>query len=211
MLMSATRATPIKVGQPNWMFDGDDSEVEEAEGRKREGYLKRRFGGPLDVILGKPARLALALILLAGFATWWQQNQGRHIAEEGIDVASRRRALDINTDSKFLGPVLTDKITTAYRAADNPLDEPLRVKFVPTLICEILSGYKALVAGALLLLSCIIDGKLATILVLAGVGIVLVGARLNIPVVKGHDLLAMGAGAGVAIAAMFFLRRPGQA
>ena len=56
--------------------------------RIHESYFKRRYGSPIDLLLGQQARFALAAVLLACFALWFNQNQKQILL--GSDEAVRQ-------------------------------------------------------------------------------------------------------------------------
>jgi hypothetical protein len=176
-------------------------------GYKAEGYLKRRYGGPLDVLVGRGVRFILAAIILAGFGIWFRQNS----LEQAVRESAKTLAVSVD-------PVETSKRKDLNRGKemvrvadvkDSTTMEPLRVSGVPDFVCDAAGSWSGGVAGVLLLLSCVFIGKRYGALVIAAAGVTLFAhaSRFHVPVLQGHWWLSSAAGLLLFVVAVLFLRR----
>ncbi|MEL7239869.1 MAG: hypothetical protein AAGK78_13510, partial [Planctomycetota bacterium] len=129
--------------------------------RIRESYFKRRFGTPLDLVLGQPVRFVLGVVLLICFAAWFNQNQNNILITGG---AAQERAEAATEDSlaeaSEAGAELTAGDSATSRTTPS-LDatwvggetEPLQIAGVDDNVTQWVSGWRTGLAGMMLVLS----------------------------------------------------------
>ena len=182
---------------------GGDDEGEDDFERVHEGYLKRRYGTPLDFLLGPPPRVVLGAVLICGFALWVKLN--------GAPVVANTDALKERLDPSEIaqGKQLAEGTVAAVRKIDVKFksSRPLRIGMVPDPVCDAVGSYNGGIAAALLLLSGFFAGKLLGLTVLAGAAVTLAGHQLDVPVLQGHPWVAAGAGAGIGLLGIALFRR----
>lgn len=134
------------------MFDAD-SEAPTDRGR-HEGYISRRYGGPVALITGQAMRGAMAILLLAGFLLWQSQNSWPGVLEtyQGIRDRQQEEATDRLKASKE--PVKREPRTVRREV------KRLHLAFVPDSITWIASSLNFGLAGVMLLLSLYWRGRL---------------------------------------------------
>jgi hypothetical protein len=170
-----------------------------------ESYFKRRFGSPLDYILGPHPRIILAMALLALFGLWMRHNAGLEVNKEGQaekQLVGRKDAADLVKDKVI-------KVAELPRYYETKKTEPLRVSFlpIPDEIEDIAGSYNGGVAGVLQLVSAFYLGKRLCIAVLAAAAFILNGQRLPIPIVQGSPWIAAGIGVAMGLLGIVFFRR----
>jgi hypothetical protein len=193
----------------------DDEEYE----RSHESWFKRRFGTPLDMILAPMIRLILAVIVLGGFTVWWKQNSGDQAAREALDVANRRRQIDITGQFHDIkGQIIdagSDVKEGVQSAAAKTGTKPLQL--FPSSwdslnrATEPFGGWNAGLAGLLLLLSVFFTGRVMSVLVIASALMAMLGHRFQLPAI-GYPAPWMSAAAAVLLwvfAVIFFRHREG--
>ncbi len=196
-------------------LDWIDSEAphasESLEGWERQGYLRRRFGGPLDILLGRRFRFLLAAIILLGAAKWVQINGVEAVGGEFSNI----------TKSIAQTPQeIKDKINTAIDKGAIPKPgtnapttqeaaglKPLQIKGVPQSICDAVGSWNGVLAGVLLLLSVVIYGHAMSVGVILGAAVILFANRYSLPVIgEIRQWMSAAAGGVIALGAMLFLR-----
>lgn len=204
------KKTTIKVVQPDWLHNDSakvqiEGEEHDHDERVRESYFKRRFGGPFDVLLGAHVRFALAAILLVGFALWWNQNGGYEVKKEAADIIAQ------STDPT---EIASRKVITSAKEQVKTIEleskkkmVPLRTKWLPDWIADIVGTWNGGVAGALLLLSLCFWGKRMGLGVICGAGIALLAYRYKLPFLYENAMLAAIVGSAVAFASILFFRQ----
>jgi hypothetical protein len=180
---------------------------DELPGYKHEGYVKRRYGGPLDVLLGRGVRFVLAGLVLGGFGIWFQQNSLDTVVREGTKTLAQ--SVDPVETAKRKDLSQGKEIVRLVDVKDKSKIEPLRSKFVPDYVCDAVGSWSGGIAGILLLLSCIFVGKRYGLAVIAAAGVTLFGhaSRFRVPVVEGHWWMSAAAGVVLFVLAVLFLRR----
>lgn len=182
----------IKIVQPGWVED-EHAEVESDEEfdrrrRRKQGYIGRRYGGPLDILFGQGTRLLLAIILLAGFAKWWNQNGGQRMVKEASDILAT--STDPTEIAKRQNIESVKEATKDFNKQVAASNIPLRVKAVPDWLCDAVGSWKGGLAGALLLLSVFFAGKLVGLSVMLAAAIALLGDHSSVPVLGTRTLIA---------------------
>ncbi|HMO26870.1 MAG TPA: serine/threonine-protein kinase, partial [Tepidisphaeraceae bacterium] len=189
-----------------------DEEDDEHEPRKRESYFRRRYGGPLDMLLGAQVRFFLATIILACFAVWFQQNRGQQALEETVDTVNARRVIEGGTDVRGTieraGDVGQEAIESMRERVGS---QPLRLPLVPERFSKPLGGWHAGLAGMLMLLSCFFSGKTLAVFVLLSAGTALYAHQPWFPVVgqmlhDGKPGIAAAAAVGLWLFGVIFFR-----
>jgi hypothetical protein len=70
-------AQPQWIDQPSRIEHIESEDEDEKKNRyQRQSWITLRFGSPLDWPFAPPIRFFLGMIILAGFALWWQQSKG---------------------------------------------------------------------------------------------------------------------------------------
>jgi serine/threonine protein kinase len=194
--------------------DGKKSQQDEEDDFEREhlSWFQRRFGSPVDFVLGQQMRFILAVIILAAFALWWQQNKGREALEETAAIVQNHREIDIASAKKGqiseqVSDAGKDLIRGAEHAVESTSGKTLEVPLVPLAIRQRLSGWNAGLAGAILLISIFFMGRLLSIAMLFAAGIALFGTALTLPAIGQPPIWMVAlAAAMAALFALVFLR-----
>ncbi len=199
----------VQVRKPLFSDDEHESEKTEHE-RVHESYLKRRFGGPLGLILGPTVRFACAAALLVGFMMWMNQNNllptsdTAQVVKAAIDrpiveAADPTRAGTGFKDSN-MQPVTMGELPGKYK--------PLSFKLVPAFITNFWHNFNPGLAGLLLLLSVPFRGSKFSVAIVLAAAIAFIGERF-IPLTLGPltpDRIAMVAGGALGLFALWFWR-----
>jgi eukaryotic-like serine/threonine-protein kinase len=200
MLEKLAQADEIKV-------EGVQAE-EGLEGYEHQSYLKRRVGGPLDVIFGKMTRLALAAVVLAMFGLWWNQNYGARAKAEAQAI-TQTQMKSADQIVKEGGTKIAEAIGAATTGGAN---KPLAIPMVPEWITTAVGSWSGLAAG-LILLACVLpEGKRMTIAAWVGAAICLFATGLitaYVPAVPETLRMPIAAGTGliIGLGGIFMLRR----
>lgn len=186
----------VRVPSPPSLVLEDAGGADGIEGR-REGYLRRKYGGLSGLIVGKQLRFVLGAILLGGFALWLYQNKSVPAVESAVNAARTINAAhdQLSNESNYKE---ADKIKDVKYV---PPKSPLRIKLVPSFITNLFSNYNAGLAGGLLILSCAFSGaKLGWFIVPAALFMVaghLIPGLATVPLVQKYA--STGATSGVPI------------
>lgn len=201
----AWETSPAKSLTPNWIHNLAAQPLDdELPGYQHEGYIKRRYGGPLDVLFGRGVRFVLAAMLLAGFGMWVRDNTQDAAAEQISKTVSR--AVDPNQIAK-------DKnITTGFKAEQvfkmsAGERKPLRVAIVPNSVCDAVGSWNGGLSGIVLLMSCVFVGKRYGVAVIVAAAAALFAHRVSIPVLQGQPLFSAAVSVVLFSLAVLFLRR----
>jgi hypothetical protein len=164
----------------------EDAAGDSHESRQHMSWFRRRFGTPIDWVLGSGLRFVAAMLILLCFAIWWQQNKGSKALDRAQAVVSTRRELEITSSdmTKLSGQIKVvgqDFARGAEEAIRGTGSKALDLPFVSPLVCKALSGWNAAIAGIILLLSVFCTGRLMAITVLLAAAVALVGHWFNIP------------------------------
>lgn len=195
--------------------DAADAEDDFVEGgqrpRKHLSWFQRRFGSPLDLIIGKQVRFILAAIILLGFGLWWRQNKVDPALQAAANVASTSRQVEIPDTLTEI--TRKDAVDIVIRSADNAIarsgSKELQIPYVNRTVRIALSSWNAGLAGLILLISVAAYGRLMSFTVILAAAVALVGHWFEIPQV-GVPLpwMTAAAAAGLAFIALMFLRKP---
>jgi serine/threonine protein kinase len=167
--------------------------------REHESYFKRRFGTPMDFVLGPAPRVLVGAMLVALFALWVQQNGGI----EYSNTANFNPQDIVEGKVKQISNEIKNKVDIRVKGK-----KQLQLPMVPDWICSITgSNYNGGVAGAILLLTAFFAGKRLGVMVWLGAVIALFAYRYNVPLLFDRPWIAAGIGAGVAVLGIFFFRK----
>ncbi|MFT3789262.1 MAG: protein kinase [Tepidisphaeraceae bacterium] len=193
-------AEQVKVESP-------ESEISESlEGWERQSYLKRRVGGPLDVLFGKMTRFTLAALVLIGFAMWWNQNKKAAVAAEL--TAMQGQSIDPTKIDIKTGVAKVQQGLGAFNAGKN---EPLHVPGVPQKLADAVGSWPGLIAGLVLLAGVFFEGKKMTVATWLGAFVALFGAGFvagYVPALASvSSWVSSVTGAAIGFLGIFMLRR----
>ncbi len=170
---------------------GTAGETDEEYEHRHQSWFKRRYGTPLDLVLGLMVRFLLALVVLATFTLWFKQNSGDRAAREALETVNARREIGDITNTNVKGVIRTatnigeDVKKGVQSVADKTANSPLRP--FPTGWqtlndwSEPLGGWNAGLAGLLLLLSAFFCGRIMAVLVMLAAVIAMWGYRIHLP------------------------------
>jgi hypothetical protein len=181
----------------------DDSDHDE-EHHKHESYIKRRYGGPLDIAFGKQVRFVLAALILAGFAMWWNVNGGWETKKEAANMMATQ--VDPTEIAKRKDISVAKIATKTNELASKTRNEPLRLRLVPDKLCDLVGSWNGGLAGVLLVVSLFLGGKLLGLTVIIGVLTALAAHKFNVPVVHDQAWLTALIGSGIVVFGMLFFR-----
>lgn len=195
--------------------------AESLEGWRRQSYLRRRYGGPIDLLLGRRMRFLLAALILIGAGLWVRQNSLATLAEDlrAMRSDAERGISRIETAGRQVAQPYIDPTSqpATELAVTQPSDwvassyassaRPLRVRHVPTGVADAVGSWSGLAMGLLLLLSCLPRGHLMSIVVLGCAAYGLFGHLWPLPALgpPARWFTALVA-ILVALPSMFFLR-----
>lgn len=204
----------IKDVSAELISESDLEEVpEESDEFEREhlSWFQRRFGSPIDLLIGRQVRFVLAIAILLGFAFWWRQNKVDPALQQAADVASRHREISMaaGNPQNLLKDKLEDVIQGSETVFDGAGKRLVELPYIPQPVRRALSGWNAGLAGLLLLLSVFCEGRLMSLTVLLAAAVALVGHWTALPGV-GLPLPWMSAAAAgfLGLVALFFFRVP---
>jgi serine/threonine protein kinase len=180
-----TAAEAPAISLMTMMKEDIDDERPHRREHHHHGYVGRRVGGPLDVLLGAPLRFALALILLAGFAAWRYQNKDATINEFTSTVARVREDPTVTVKNKDVSAVAIQEPLKVEKTHARPLE----MRFLPSALTMVLGTWNAGVAGLLLLIAVFFRGKLLGITVLLAAAVMVLGWTWT-----GHTVTPAGMG-----------------
>ena len=171
--------------------------------RRHESYLSRRYGSPIDLLLGRSVRLILGILILLGFARWWNQNSGVAALTRASQMMASREDSTVTASKSIshgIEVIRALDVKTAGR-------EPLEVRHLPPWLCNALGSWQGGLAGLCLVLSALCYGRLLALGVLLGAATILFGNQAHVLFLQDNPALAMGLGTGIIAAAMVFLRQ----
>jgi hypothetical protein len=168
--------------------------------REHEGYFKRRFGTPLDFVLGPQVRVLAGAILISFFALWVHQNGGIYYSNTA----------NFNTEEIVQGKNLRGAANELKNKVDIHLkgQKTLQMPMLPdSLLSVVGSNCNGGIAGLILLLSGFFSGKRLATTIFAGAAITLFAYRFDAPVLFDHPWVAAGVGVLVALGGIFMFRK----
>jgi hypothetical protein len=133
------------------------------------------------------------------FALWVKQGPAPKIADVSIPTVTD------TYDAR-------EKLQKTFSAVSGQLDDnakktpPLHVPFVPQRITDLVANYNGGLAGALLLLSGFFSGKRLGLCCWIG-AILIIGSRLDIPMIEGKHWLAAAIGTAVMLLGVLAFRK----
>lgn len=191
----------------------DLSTEERARVRRDRGFVKRRYGGIVGLLIGPQARLVMGLIVLLGFALWLRQNDNLRPAEwlaAGRAVASQA-ADRIN---EAIGNVSGEDVEGSGAKVVLPKDSgrraPLELPLLPPALTRLWADFGAGVASLLLLVSAAFSGIRLGWFVIPGAAFLLAGHTVGelVPqlwLLSGTQVL-QAAGLGWALLGLLLVR-----
>jgi serine/threonine protein kinase len=169
--------------------------------RIHESYFKRRFGTPLDMLLGQQLRFAIAAVLLLCFTLWFSQNQ------EAIFGLNEAFAVDVNANPD-------ETITAGGSNVRGEIDasawwkrmwtagEPVELLGLDPAVTKWVSGFRVGVAGLLMILGAFFYGRLLSLANIVSMLLIIVVA----PFLGANAWIVVLAGVAVWGLGLFFLR-----
>jgi hypothetical protein len=200
---AAALAESVVVVEPNWINDdvpeGDDA----GTNRRHTSAFARRYGSPIDWILGQKVRFILAVVVLAGFAMWWNQNGGQAVKKEVADTMGTRQEV---TETVMIDPTRAISAMKDFNvSAAEPV--PLEITGVPAVLTNAVGSWGGGVAGAILAIGALFAARLVGFTVLLAASIALFGPLLSLPVIgTPQPWLCNVAAAAVALFGLFWFR-----
>lgn len=184
-----------KIKRKEIRYTDDDFE------RIHESYFKRRFGTPLDLILGQQVRFAVAAVLLVCFALWFNQNQREIFVGEEAPQAQAVDAAWVGLDDATAPepPRLAFLWGTGETRA-------LQVPGIDENATRWLSGFQIGLAGAILALSAFFFGRVLGVLSLLSTLIIVAGTPLMAERDVTMSWLPSAIGIVLTLLGMFFFR-----
>jgi serine/threonine protein kinase len=162
----------------------DDDEFE----REHSTYFRRRYGSPIDFLLGAQVRLALAAVCLIFFGLWFQKNQGTKLVDEAGRIVDTTRQIDVTGKDITVQGTMTQaegvasQTASAFRGWSNKATQQLDYAAVPDFVQKQLGSWNGLLAGVLLLLSCFFHGRIMAVGVLVSSALTLYLHYFTLPV-----------------------------
>lgn len=160
--------------------------------RIHETYFRRRFGTPLDIVLGQQVRFAIAAALLLCYVLWFGQNQ-----IEIFDSLADPTAGQVQTDAGQA------PASTPWWKQIWSVGEPVELMGLPAAVTEPISGFHVGLAGLLMLLGAFFYGRLLSIATLVSIFLIVIVTYLVPDSLKWITILAGTALWGMTV---FFLR-----
>ena len=171
--------------------------------RHHESYLSRRYGSPLDLLLGRGVRLVVGLLLLLGFAHWWNQNGGVQALRQVAQLAATREDAGATASKR-----ISRSIEVIHYMDSGMQDrQPLRIAHVPQWLCEGMGSWRRRLAGVCLILSSLGAGRLLGLTVLVAAAVIMFAKQLNLPLTEQYPLASAITGLAMSATALVFLRR----
>jgi hypothetical protein len=171
--------------------------------RRHESYLSRRYGSPLDLLLGRGVRLVVGLLLLLGFAHWWNQNGGVQALRQASQLAATREDAGATASKK-----ISRSIEVIHYMDSGMQDrQPLRIAHVPQWLCNGAGSWRGALAGICLIISALGAGRLLGLTVLVAAAVIMFANQLNLPLTDQYPLAAAITGLAMTATALVFLRR----
>jgi serine/threonine protein kinase len=168
--------------------------------REHEGYFKRRFGTPLDLLMGSQIRVFAGAILIAFFALWVHQNGGIRFSVSKNFDAERV----VNEGVK----AVKDVANTADIGIGSGQTKTLQMPMVPEKILSVVgSNCNGGIAGAMLLLSGFFSGRRLAAMIFLGAAFTLFAYRFDAPLLDDRPWVAAGIGALIVIGGIFMFRK----
>ena len=191
----------VKMISAGWAHD-DSIEVHSSVARVHEGYLKRRFGTPSDIIFGQLVRVLAGIVILVGFGLWWNQNTGAQTLQQAASLVGNREEVTETAQKKDL--------TTAIKTFKGfgmgmKSSQPLKVALLPQIVTDAVGSWNGGLAGVLLILSAFCVGKMLGFTVLIGAATALFGEKMHLPILNGNAWVTAAAACVLwGIGMMFF-------
>jgi hypothetical protein len=168
--------------------------------RRHEAYLTRRYGGPVDWLIGERMRFAVAMVLLACFVLWLYQNKG--IVENGFTNLWHASRIEPPTSGKAVE-------IKNYGGGVSRSARDLWLPMVPDALAGRLGSFHAALAGLILLVMSFLHGKVLALLAWVSAAVALLGHEFTAGAGPlGADTLAMAVAVALALLGVIFFRAP---
>ncbi len=180
-IANAALADSIVVVKPGWMDDdGTGDESDDGNGqRKHNSAFARRYGLPIDWIFGQKLRFLLGVLVLAGFAMWWNMNGGAVVKKTAADTMGSRQDV--------VAQVAIDPSRAIVTAKEYDIEltgaKPLEIAMVPTSITTAIGSWGGGVAGAILIIGSLFSARLVGFTVLLAAAVALFAPTIALPVI----------------------------
>ena len=201
----------------DWM---DDQVPWRGRYRRHESYLRRRYGGPLDMLFGPELRLIAAMMVLLGFGLWFGENGGRdtrnmlrRLPAQREDVSVTVKQDKVMQAEKF-NKIFETKVSAetgehSFSFSDGGEHHLSRiVANLPVWLCDAVGCWNGAVAGALLLFSMFFSGRWVGVAVFLAAATALFGKLVPAPFLSGIDWAPAATAAGLWLLGVVFLREP---
>jgi hypothetical protein len=175
--------------------------------RRHEMYLTRRYGGPLDWLIGERTRFAVSMVLLTCFVLWLYQNKG--IVEQGFTSLWQSTRVEPPTSGK---QVITKAVEIKnYGGGVSRSARELWLPMMPSALAGRLGSFHAALAGLILLVMSFFHGKVLAVLAWVAAAVAFAGHEFTAGAgALSPDMLAMGAAVALALLGVIFFRTPGD-
>ncbi len=185
--------------------DGEDKDQQHAPEYVRQSYFRRRYGTPLQMIASPMVRLALALVLLAAYAHWWNLNNTAAIQGALNEVITTHQK-DVTERVKDLKNAAITEIQATEAGANRATQSPFELPMLPNRLTHPIIPSAILVAGLLLLIGAVFRGRLLGIAMYVSAAVALFGYLFNVPMVYQSWFVAALVACGIWLFSVIFLR-----
>jgi serine/threonine protein kinase len=175
------RATAAAEPIPNdWMYEGTEYK---ARWRGPRSYIRRRYGTPFDILIGRGVRLVTGMLILIAFGVWWSSNGALEARNVAAQLLMKREDAAVLVHDKVQQAAM---ITKAVQFSDSG-ETPLRIKHIPDWLCESLGCWNGGIAGLLLVASVFFGGRIMGFTVLLASAVALLGKRWQVPLLSAAE------------------------
>lgn len=185
--------------------DEHHKNLESMPGYVRHGYLRRRYGTPMQILTSSMLRLAMGLILLTVYANWWNMNHGQSVLSTANEILTTRQ--EDKTIIASQKEISTATVVRAVEATAQADEKPLIIPMVPKSLTEPIKPSALLVAGSLLLLGIFFRGTWLGLGMYLAAAVALAGYLVHLPVIGYPSIwMAYLAAVGIWVFSIIFLR-----
>jgi hypothetical protein len=184
--------------------ESQKDDLEAMPGYVRQGYFRRRYGTPMQMLTGAMLRLGVALVLLTIYANWWNVNHAQSLLSAANEVVTTRQEDKVELAARK--DISTGTVINAVEAVKQADDKPLSIMFVPDSLTEPIIPSSLLVAGLLLLLGAAFRGTVLGLAMYLSAFIAMFGYRFELPMIYQSVPVAAIVATGVWLFSIIFLR-----
>ena len=201
----------------DWM---DDEVPWRGRYRHHESYLRRRYGGPLDMLFGRELRLIASMMILLGFGLWFGENGGRDTRNILRSLPAQREDVSVTVkqdkvmQAEKLNKIFETKVSAetgerSFSFTDGGEHHlSTIVANLPAWLCDAVGCWNGAMAGGLLLLSMFFAGRWFGAAALLAAAAAIFGNRVNAPFLSTYDWAPAATAAGLWLIGVIFLREP---